>query len=349
MKNRHNMVGQSGFYHFFGIVEDRKDPKKMGRLRVRCFGIHTDDRTALPTAALPWAQVMLPINTVPNDVPNVWEGNMVFGFFADGMEMQVPIIMGTMLTNNGGGDPLKGFSDPRANTDVTVPDGSTEAYSGHPISPGVSTYARGGEAYDSSVTKSQKEKAPIENATGAGGSMYTEPEDPYHAEYPYNHAGQTESGHVIELDDSPGAERVHIFHRSGSFVEFHPDGSIVAKSVKNNHVLTISDKFTVTMGNAVDNTEGNSTEYVGGEYTLEVAGGDMTVDVKAGNLNLTVNGNVTSTVTGNVTSTVTGNVNQTVGGNMTAAVTGNFDVSSGAINMAAGVINMSAGAINLNS
>ena len=28
--------------HFMGVVEDRDDPLKLGRLKVRCYGIHTD-------------------------------------------------------------------------------------------------------------------------------------------------------------------------------------------------------------------------------------------------------------------------------------------------------------------
>lgn len=56
------------------------------------------------------------------------------------------------------------------------------------------------------------------------------PEDPYAAVYPNNKVTQTTSGHVIEIDDTPDGERIHIHHKSGSFVEFHPDGSVVIKT-----------------------------------------------------------------------------------------------------------------------
>lgn len=56
------------------------------------------------------------------------------------------------------------------------------------------------------------------------------PSDPYAAQYPKNAVHQTSSGHVIEIDDTDGAERIHIHHKSGSFIEFHPDGSLVIKS-----------------------------------------------------------------------------------------------------------------------
>ena len=48
------------FIHFTGIVEDRNDPSKVGRVRVRCLGYHSENKTALPTADLPWAQPLLP-------------------------------------------------------------------------------------------------------------------------------------------------------------------------------------------------------------------------------------------------------------------------------------------------
>ena len=48
------------FHWFIGVVEDRFDPLKVGRLRVRCLGIHTDDKLTLPTVDLPWASVILP-------------------------------------------------------------------------------------------------------------------------------------------------------------------------------------------------------------------------------------------------------------------------------------------------
>ena len=50
--------------------------------------------------------------------------------------------------------------------------------------------------------------------------------NPYNARYPFNRVNQTESGHVIEIDDTPNGERINIQHMSGSFIEMHPDGSI---------------------------------------------------------------------------------------------------------------------------
>ena len=53
-------LGISEFKHFVGVVEDRFDPEKLGRLRVRVLGIHTADKNKIATADLPWASVVLP-------------------------------------------------------------------------------------------------------------------------------------------------------------------------------------------------------------------------------------------------------------------------------------------------
>jgi hypothetical protein len=46
-----------------------------------------------------------------------------------------------------------------------------------------------------------------------------------------------ESGHLIEYDDTPGYERIHIFHKSGTFIEIHPDGKMVHKTPSSNHTI----------------------------------------------------------------------------------------------------------------
>ena len=54
-------MGRDKFVWFIGVVEDRNDPEKQGRVRVRCVGHHTHDLTSLPTSELPWAHVMHPV------------------------------------------------------------------------------------------------------------------------------------------------------------------------------------------------------------------------------------------------------------------------------------------------
>ena len=71
------------------------------RYKVRILGIHDQGETKIPSEKLPWAQVMYPVTAggflaSSGQTPNLRNGNMVFGFFMDGQQMQVPIIMGVL-------------------------------------------------------------------------------------------------------------------------------------------------------------------------------------------------------------------------------------------------------------
>lgn len=70
---------------------------------------------------------------------------------------------------------------------------------------------------------------------------FAEPECPYDAVYPYDHVYESESGHYVEIDDTPGAERIHHYHRSGTFREYHPDGSLVDKVMKKSFHFVVED------------------------------------------------------------------------------------------------------------
>lgn len=79
-----------------GIVEDNSsDPLKLGQCKVRIIGTHSFDATELPTEGLPWAIPTIPLNTSKTvSVPNI--NDWVFGYFLDGENKQMPVIMGIM-------------------------------------------------------------------------------------------------------------------------------------------------------------------------------------------------------------------------------------------------------------
>ena len=61
-----------------------------------------------------------------------------------------------------------------------------------------------------------------------------QPPSAYSALYPFNHVYESESGHLVEIDDTPTKERLHWYHRSGTFTEFHPKGNRV-DSIRGTH------------------------------------------------------------------------------------------------------------------
>ena len=111
----------------------------------------------------------------------------------------------------------------------------------------------------------------------SAGGTWSEPASPYAAQYPHNHARQTASGHVEEWDDTPGAERVHIFHRSGSFVEMHPDGKVVYKSMSHGYQISMGDHNVKVKGNCNFSVDGNATIHAKGEAHLQ---GDEGVNIQ---------------------------------------------------------------------
>ena len=86
-----------------------------------------------------------------------------------------------------------------------------------------------------------KKDTVIQSVPVACGGSFSEPPTKYNAKNPHNMVMETKSGHVFELDDTPGAERVHIYHRAGTFIEMHPDGDVVVKSNKTSYHLSMGD------------------------------------------------------------------------------------------------------------
>ncbi len=95
------------FYWWFGAVEDRNDPLRLGRCRVRILGYHTADLELLPTENLPWAMPVMPANSAGSSgvgwsPTGAVEGSWVVGFFADGENGQHPMFFGTVGSIPGG-------------------------------------------------------------------------------------------------------------------------------------------------------------------------------------------------------------------------------------------------------
>lgn len=328
-KTSKDFAGKAGFIWWVGVVEDRQDPLKLGRLRVRCVGYHADNKMELSTDMLPWAMPMLPTNN-SNPYP-AKEGDMVFGFFTDGENAQEPVVMGTFP-----GIPLKAanaqeaFSDPRlADELVNAPrspemkeyatDGTgiviTEKPEALPYplfldEPSTSRIARNDsdtitetfiqERIDNVVTEVKTYNKEEELST------WDEPKTLYDAVYPYNNVNETESGHLIEYDDTPGAERIHIAHRNGSFTEWYPDGDKVEKITKDNYRIVMKDDHLYVMGSVKITVQGDAEVYVQKNMYARVDE-NLTALVK-GNLDATINGDVGLQVDGNYDLNVTGDI-----------------------------------------
>ena len=84
--------------------EKREDIPGWGyRYKVRIMGLHDGGESVIPSDQLPWAQVMYSVwgggQGGSFQTPGIKEGMFVFGFFLDGSDEQIPVIMGVLGNN----------------------------------------------------------------------------------------------------------------------------------------------------------------------------------------------------------------------------------------------------------
>ena len=310
-------MGLDGFVWFTGVVEDRNDPSKLGRVKVRCLGFHTENKNDIPTEDLPWAHVMHPV-TNPSmqgmgQTPSfLVEGTWVVGFFRDANEKQQPVIMGTLPGYpQEVADKTKGFNDPNGiypSSTITHSDHSTKESDVNRLARNESD-----KAHKVVTTKNDgvTKDVPIANAD----TKWTEPSSAYAATYPKNHVYETESGHIQEFDDTTDNERIHEYHTKGTFYEIDKDG--------NKSTRVVGDNYQVVAGNDYVNIKGNC---------------NLTIDT---NCNTYIKGNWNIQVDGTKTEVVTGAVTETYKSNQTTNITGTLDLdASSEVDIDAGVINL---------
>ena len=122
------------FTWFSGVVEDRLDPLYAGRLRVRCLGFHTDNKSELPTEDLPWAMCVLStaspgISGLGTSPSFLVEGSWVWGYFRDSGH-QEPVIIGSLPGKPKlYGNPDIGFNGPTRRSDENIENQAIEDYS----------------------------------------------------------------------------------------------------------------------------------------------------------------------------------------------------------------------------
>jgi hypothetical protein len=182
--------------------------------------------------------------------------------------------------------------------------------------------------------------------------------------YPFNKVTQTESGHVFEIDDTPGSERISLFHRSGSNIEYYPNGDVVKQDVRDSYFHVFRDQYvhlggysTVTVDKGLkilvnsdedENTKEENVNFdihveknaniniyikkghmnvsiVEGDVNMRLEKGDINIRQDEGNFNHTVNGDYNLEVGGHMHVVVGGDVVNEIGGNRDERIDGEFD------------------------
>lgn len=362
-----------GFHWFTGVIEDINDPEEMGRYKVRCFGYHTENKQNISTEDLPWAHVMLPITSasmtgIGQSATGILQGSWVVGFFRDGTNAQDPLIIGSVPSRAVNvSDPNVGFNDPLGiypresyvGTEVDTPRPARAQYS--TSQPYVSKEDNRQEDIETAVPPRVTSISPDKDDTYYKRSTWEnlKLEEIINPVYPANHVIETESGHIIEIDDTPSSERLSNFHTSGTYEEIVANGDktitvvgdefeVIFKSknmyVKGNVNLTVNgDMKTLVKGNYHLEVEGDKTEYIKGTRTSHIGQNELieidqerSINV-AENFTTRIGGNEirdvvvdsTTNITGNHKLAIILNSDTTVNGSNSSTAIGNFTMTSG--------------------
>lgn len=311
-------MGKVGFVWWFGVVEDVDDKLQLGRVRVRVHHFHNPNKSVLPTDDLPWAHVVMP-TTSASTTSIGWSptflqvDNTVFGFFADGAVAQMPIVLGT----------LPGIPQPNPE----FPDIESFTVASHDVS----ELARG-----TNRIAAAKDAARIPDyEPDANGT--------YGAQYPFNKVFESgfpgRQGHVMEFDDTPGRERIHLYHNQGSYTEMSP-GLRVDKTNGTSFDLTAQDKIIKTSGSLIVIADGDMTIFANNSLSL-VTNGVMNISGKIINMSSQIGTSISAGAALTMSSIAATSV----------SAGGLIDITAGAAVSikAAGLASITGGSITLNS
>lgn len=183
----------------------------------------------VPVGDLPWAHVMQSATLAPNSgtggpMTGMQQGTWVMGMFLDGEIGREPIVMGSMpgIPMELSKGPQEGFYDPEA-----VWPRETESWKIE--EPDTNRLARNDNTQVHGDPKDYKHnvidrKINDSMSTVLGDDLtFDEPVlfgwEEFKAKYPHNKVLETPCGHIFEVDDTPEFERIHIYHKNGSYIE----------------------------------------------------------------------------------------------------------------------------------
>lgn len=331
---------------YFGIVEYRFDPEMLGRCKVRVFGVHSEDKSELPTQDLPWCYPAFPINNaamsgIGTGVTGVVEGTQVIVFFRDGEDMQEPMMIAT-IPGKYDKKPsyAEGFADPTGKYPIFDVDKND-----------VNRLERGviEKTHVDFKTQNQTTAKFTSDISSTGERVAGEWEEMFETspQYPFNHVRETESGHIEEFDDTPGFERTHRMHRSGTSEEVYASGDRTLKVYGDNYEIIVENNHVAVYGTCNITIGENANILIGGNANLEVNGNLSSI--VHGNENRIIKGDLTERVSGNITRVSGGSI-QDMAENVNIHASGNVVTRAGGYNyvQASGNVEIQGALVHMN-
>jgi len=307
--NTENFIYNGGtFFWFTGVIEDINDPLEMGRCRVRCYGFHTKNKDELPTEKLPWATPMIPVTSASmtesgQSATGLYQGSWVVGFFRDGSNAQDPVIMGSIPSTSSAVDYQSGFTDPDkrypVESKLNIPETPRAAKTTSEIN-----YKQSFSYTKKVELREAHDKVPTANAAHENNWVFPAIDSVVAPVYPANHVlsyekkdDADEASHIIEVDCTPGQERISTIHRTGTYREITPTGDETSVIVGNDFQVVVKNQNVNVIGNCNLTVDSNCSTYI------------------KGNWNIQVDGNVIEHIGGSLLQTTVGTCTEEYGGN----------------------------------
>lgn len=210
----------------------------------------------------------------------------------------------------------------------------------HMYEPDTNRLARGIKRNTIHTIKDTKRAIGIDKALGQG--EFSEPPTSFAAKYPFNHVFESESGHVQEVDDTPGYERTLVYHRKGTFTEVDANGTEVHHIVGDKYTIVDRNGCLYVTGECNVTVDGNINIFCQSSANIEVTGdanmqvgGEMNLAV-AKDMNLSVGGNYNVHVAGNMETTVDTSIHTSAGSNHHLTAGQEFAADASIININSG-------------
>lgn len=175
-----------------------------------------------------------------------------------------------------------GFSDPNG------------IYPKYKFEPDTNRLARNERIETTTVRKKELEREM--GIVTSGGFSWNQSYVPYNTTYPFNKVFESESGHIMEFDDSPNSERINLYHKKGTFFEIDANGTRVTKIVGDNYEIQERNGFLYIKGDSNITIDGMSRVKINNALSIEVSGA-ATINVY-NDANIAVSGNMTTSVAG---------------------------------------------------
>ena len=216
-------------------------------------------------------------------------------------------------------DKTKGFNDPNG----TYPSEKI-THSNHSIEESdVNRLARNDTDYAHAVVAAKNTAKTSTVPTANSSTTWNEPDSAYDASYPKNHVLETESGHIKEYDDTTDKERIHEYHKKGTFYEIDKDGNKSTRIVGDNYEVVAGSDFVNIKGSANLTIDSNCNTYIKGDWNIQVDGTKTEV----------VTGAVSETYKSTKTENVTGAVQETFSSTQTTNVSSNVTITGSRIDL----------------